>query len=127
MALSDQIATVNQRWDGTSITLPGLAPAAVDRPLKLSFAAVEGDFGLVPEAVSANGVAARQPANAVEQPAQRLDLFAGRPRAGLRQQLRLRRRPVRVTVAAGATEVVIDISSSLDRFRLGAVGIVVPL
>jgi hypothetical protein len=32
-----------------------------------------------------------------------------------------------VTVAAGATEVLIDISSSQDRFRLGAVALVVPL
>ena len=32
-----------------------------------------------------------------------------------------------MTVAAGATEVVIDISSSQDRFRVGAVSLVVPL
>ena len=67
VALSDQIATVNG-GGRTSLTLPGLAPSAVDRPLKLSFAAVEGDFGLVPEAVSANGVALANPFNAVNNP-----------------------------------------------------------
>ena len=126
VALSDQIATVNG-GGSTSVTLPGLAASAVDRPLKLGFAAVEGDFGLVPEAVSANGVALANPLNAVDNPlnssisspAARAPAFVNNFGFDVDQ--------FAMTVAAGATEVVIDISSSQDRFRLGAVSLVVPL
>ena len=126
VALSDQIATVNG-GGSTSVTLPGLAASAVDRPLKLGFAAVEGDFGLVPEAVSANGVALANPFNAVDNPfnssisspAARAPAFVNNFGFDVDQ--------FAMTVAAGATEVVIDISSSQDRFRLGAVSLVVPL
>jgi hypothetical protein len=126
VALSDEIATVN-RGGRASIALPGLAPSTVDRPSTLSFAAVEGDFGLVPEQVTANGVALANPVNAVDNP---LNSSISSPAA---------RTPAYVnnfgfdvdqfamTVVAGATEVLVDIGSSQDRFRLGAVGLVVPL
>ena len=126
VALSDQIATVD-RGGRASVTLPGLAPSAVDRPLKLSFAAVEGDFGVVPEAVSANGVALANPFNAVNNPfnssisspAARAPAFVNNFGFDMDQ--------FAMTVTAGATGVVIDISSSQDRFRLGTVSLVVPL
>ncbi len=99
----------------------------MDRPLKLSFAAVEGDFGLVPEAVSANGVALANPFNAVNNPfngsisspAVRQPAFVNNFGFDVDQ--------FAMTVAAGATEVVVDISSSQDRFRLGSVSLVLPL
>jgi hypothetical protein len=126
VALSDQIATVN-RGGRTSLTIPGLAASSVDRPSTLSFAAVEGDYGLLPEAALANGVALANPLNAVNNPlnssnsspAARVPSFVNNFGFDVDQ--------FAVTVAAGATEVVIDISSSQDRFRLGAVGLVVPL
>jgi hypothetical protein len=126
VALSDQITTVN-RGGSASLTLPGLAPSTVDRPSTLSFAAVEGDYGLLPETASANGVALANPLNPVDNPfngsisspAARAPAFVNNFGFDADQ--------FAMTVPAGATEVVIDMSSSQDRFRLGTVGLVVPL
>ena len=61
------------------------------------------------------------------QPAQQLHHCSGRPRAGLRQQLRLRRGPVRDDRGAGRHRGRDRRRSSSDRFRIGASGLVVPL
>jgi hypothetical protein len=126
VVLSDQITTVN-RGGSASLTLPGLVPSAVDRPSTLSFVAVEGDYGLLPETTSANGVPLANPVNPVDNP---LNSSISSPAARVPAYVNNFGFDVdqfAMTLVAGATEVLIDIASSQDRFRLGAVGVVVPL
>jgi hypothetical protein len=126
VALSDQIATVN-RGGSASVTLPGLAPSTVDRPSTLSFAAVEGDYGLLPETASANGVALANPVNPVDNPFNSSISSPAARAPAFVNNFGFDADQFAMTVAAGATEVVIAMSSNQDRFRLGAIGLVVPL
>jgi hypothetical protein len=126
VALSDQIATVN-RGGTASLTVPGLAPSTVDRPSTLSFAAVEGDYGLLPETAAANGAALSNPLNAVDNPANSSISSPAARAPAFVNNFGFDADQFAMTVAAGATEALIDINSGQDRFRLGAFGLVVPL
>jgi hypothetical protein len=126
VALSDQIATVN-RGGAASLTVPGLAPSTVDRPSTLSFAAIEGDYGLLPETASANGVALSNPVNPVDNPFNSSISSPAARAPAFVNNFGFDADQFTVTVAAGATEVAIELSTAQDRFRVSAVGLVVPL
>ncbi len=126
VALADQIVTVNQ-GGRASIVLSGLAPATVPRTGSLSFAALEGDYGNRPESISANGVALSDSANAPNNPLNGSITTLGARAPAFVNNFGFDADRFDVTVAPGATEVAIDFASSLDRFRIAATGIVVPV
>jgi hypothetical protein len=99
----------------------------VDRPSTLSVAAVEGDYGLLPETASANGVALANPVNPVDNPFNSSISSPAARAPAFVNNFGFDADQFAMTVAAGATEVVIAMSSNQDRFRLGAIGLVVPL
>jgi hypothetical protein len=126
VATTDQIATVN-RGGQASLVLSGLTPPAAAVTGTVSYAAVEGDYGILPETVAANGVPLSNPANPVDNP---LNSSVSTPAAHnptFVNNFGFDVDQFTMEVAPGSTEVRIDVSSSLDRFRIAATGVVVPL
>ena len=67
VALSDQVV-IMRRGGRASVVLSGLAAAPTARAGTLSFAALEGDFGIVPEQVAVNGVPVANAGNPPDNP-----------------------------------------------------------
>jgi hypothetical protein len=107
--------------------LSGLTPPAAPVTATVSYAAVEGDYGILPETVAANGVPLSNAANPVDNP---LNSSVSTPAAHnptFVNNFGFDVDQFTMEVAPGSTEVRIDVSSSLDRFRIAATGVVVPL
>jgi hypothetical protein len=126
IATTDQVATVN-RGGSASLVLSGLTPPATAVTGTLSYAGVEGDYGIVPEQVAANGVPLSNSANAVDNPLNGSISTLGARNPTFVNNFGFDVDQFTMEVAPGSTEVRIDVSSSLDRFRIAATGVVVPL
>jgi RNA polymerase sigma factor (sigma-70 family) len=126
VATTDQVATVN-RGGSASLVLSGLTPPATAVTGTLSYAGVEGDYGIVPEQVAANGVPLSNAANAVDNPLNGSISTPGARNPTFVNNFGFDVDQFTIDLAPGATEVRLDITSSGDRFRIAGTGVVIPL
>ena len=126
VATTDQVATVNN--GGTaSLVLSGLTPPAAPVTGTLSYAGVEGDYGIVPEQVAANGVPLSNAANAVDNPLNGSISTPGARNPTFVNNFGFDVDQFTIDIAPGTTEVRLDITSNGDRFRIAGTGVVIPL
>ena len=105
-------------------------PHASDRPPvtgTLSYAGVEGDYGIVPEQVAANGVPLSNAANPVDNPLNGSISTPGARNPTFVNNFGFDVDQFTIDLAPGTTEVRLDITSSGDRFRIAGTGVVIPL
>ncbi|HEX6786743.1 MAG TPA: sigma-70 family RNA polymerase sigma factor, partial [Acidimicrobiales bacterium] len=126
VATTDQVATVT-RGGSSSLVLSGLTPPTAAVTGTLSYAAVEGDYGIVPEQVAANGVPLSNAVNAPDNPMNGSISTPGARNPTFVNNFGFDVDLFPIDVAAGSTEVRIDVTSSSDRFRVAATGVVIPL
>src|SRR4029453_1755482 len=93
----------------------------------LSFAAVEGDYGITPEQIAANGVPLTNAANPVDNPFNGPTSAPSARNPAFVNNFGFDADEFAIDLAQGSTEVRIDITSASDRFRVAAVGIVIPV
>jgi hypothetical protein len=126
VATTDQVATVN-RGGSSSLVLSGLTPPVAAVTGAVSYAAVEGDYGIVPEQVAVNGVPLSNAVNAPDNPMNGSISTPGARNPSFVNNFGFDVDLFPIEVAAGATEVRIDVTSSSDRFRVAATAVVIPL
>jgi hypothetical protein len=120
------VATVN-RGGSSSLVLSGLTPPVAAVTGAVSYAAVEGDYGIVPEQVAVNGVPLSNAVNAPDNPMNGSISTPGARNPSFVNNFGFDVDLFPIEVAAGATEVRIDVTSSSDRFRVAATAVVIPL
>jgi RNA polymerase sigma factor (sigma-70 family) len=126
VATTDQVASVN-RGGSSSLVLSGLTPPTAAVTGTVSYAAVEGDYGIVPEQVAANGVPLSNAVNAPDNPMNGSISTPGARNPSFVNNFGFDVDQFPIDVAAGASEVRIDVASSSDRFRVAATSVVIPL
>jgi len=126
VATTDQVATVN-RGGSASLVLSGLTPPTTAVTGTLSYAGVEGDYGIVPEQVAANGVPLSNAANPVDNPLNGSISTPGARNPTFVNNFGFDVDQFTIDLQPGATEVRLDITSSSDRFRIAGTGVVIPL
>jgi hypothetical protein len=126
VALSSQVTTIN-RGGKASVVLSGLTASAAARTGTVSYAAFEGDFGIVPEQVAVNGAALTNVGNAQDNPMNGSVTTPGARSPAFVNNFGFDADQFPVLVGPGQTEVRLDISSSQDRFRVAAVGLSIAL
>ena len=126
VATTDQVATVN-RGGSASLVLSGLTPPTTAVTGTLSYAGVEGDYGIVPEQVAANGVPLSNAANPVDNPLNGSISTPGARNPTFVNNFGFDVDQFTIDLQPGATEVRLDITSSSDRFRIAGTGLVIPV
>jgi len=126
VATTDQVATVN-RGGTASLVLSGLTPPTTAVTGTLSYAGVEGDYGIVPEQVAANGVPLSNAANAPDNPLNGSITTPGGRNPTFVNNFGFDADQFTIDLTPGTTEIRLDVTSGGDRFRLVGTGVVIPL